>query len=105
MRHKTNWERVMSAIDSITGKRNAAAVQILREELGPKYARIVEKRAAARAIVYAYRATPEGQRKRREYARKYYRENREKCNAASLKCHKRRQAAKAGNSKTTKAEA
>ena len=28
----------------------------------------------------------------------------EKCNAASLKCHKRRQAAKAGNSKTTKAE-
>lgn len=46
MRHKTNWERVLSAIDSITGK----------------------------------------------------------CNAASLKCHKRRQAAKAGNSKTTKAE-
>lgn len=83
MRHKTNWERVLSAIDSITGKRNAAA---------------------ARATVYAYRATPEGQRKRREYARKYYRENREKCNAASLKCHKRRQAAKAGNSKTTKAE-
>lgn len=79
MRHKTNWERVLSAIDSITGKRNAAA---------------------ARATVYAYRATPEGQRKRR----KYYRENREKCNAASLKCHKRRQAAKAGNSKTTKAE-
>lgn len=105
MRHKTNWERVMSAIDSITGKRNAAAVQILREELGPKYARIVEKRAAARAIVYAYRATSEGQRKRREYARKYYRENREKCKAASTKCRKRRQAAKAGNSKTTKAEA
>ena len=92
MRHKTNWERVMSAIESITGKRNAEAVQILREELGPKYARIVEKRAAAMEWANAYRATPEGQRKILEYAHKYYHENKEKCNAATKRCRQKRMA-------------
>lgn len=83
----------MSAIDSITGRRNAAAVQVLREELGPKYARIVEKRAAASEWARAYRATPDGRRKRNEYARKYYRENREKCKAATTRCRKAKRSA------------
>ena len=48
MRHKTNWERVMAAIDSIRG--NKEAVEILRRELGPKYARIVEQREKVRAV-------------------------------------------------------
>ena len=102
MRHKTNWERVMSALDSIRG--NAEAVKILRQELAPKYAAIVAKRAKVRAAVYAWRKTEEGRRARQEYAKKYakqYREaNREKCNAASRECHRRKRererAAKAG---------
>lgn len=92
MRHKTNWERVMAAIDSIRG--NKEAVEILRRELGPKYARIVEQREKVRAAVYAYRATERGRRARQEYDKLYakqYREaNREKCNAASRECHRRK---------------
>ena len=92
MRHKTNWERVMAAIDSISG--NDEAVEILRQELAPKYAVIVSRREKARLAVYAYRQTEQGKRARQEYAKKYakwYREqNREKCNAASRECHRRR---------------
>ena len=88
MRHKTNWERVMAALDSIRG--NAEAVGILRQELAPKYAAIVAKRAKVRAAVYAWRKTEEGRRARQEYAKKYREENREKCNAASSKSHKSR---------------
>ena len=88
MRHKTNWERVMAAIDSIRG--NKEAVEILRRELGPKYARIVEQREKVRAAVYAYRATEQGRRARQEYAKQYREANREKCNAASRECHRRK---------------
>ncbi len=88
----------MAAIDSIRG--NNIAVSILRQELAPKYAAIVAKRAKVRAAVYAWRKTEAGRRARQEYAKKYREENREKCNAASRKCHKRRRereaAAKAG---------
>ena len=69
MRHKTNWERVMAAIDSIRG--NKEAVEILRRELGPKYAAVVAKRERIRRVVDAYRQTEEGRRKRKEYAEKY----------------------------------
>ena len=80
----------MSAIDSIEG--NAEAVDILRRELMPKYEGIVAKREKARAATYAYRATERGKAKRAEYGRKYYAENRERCNRASRECHRRRRA-------------
>lgn len=93
-RHKTNWERVVAAIESITG--NDEAVEVLKSELLPKYKAIVAKREKARNAAYAYRASERGRARHaeynREYSREYRAENREKCNAASRECHRRKRA-------------
>ena len=85
-RHKTNWDRVMAAIDSVKG--NAEAVAVLRQELAPKYALIVARREKARASAAAYRRTERGRAAKAAYAKKYRAENREKCNAASRDWHR-----------------
>lgn len=90
-RHKTDWERVIAAIDSIVG--NDEAVEVLRQELMPKYEAVVAKRDKVRDAVYAYRATARGKAKAAEYAKEYRKKNHEKCNKASRECHRRKRAA------------
>lgn len=93
-RHKTNWERVIAAIDSIVG--NEKAVEVLRRELMPKYEGILAKREKAKASAAKYRATANGRARHSEYNKAYAAEyranNRERCNRASVECHRRKRA-------------
>ena len=55
IRHKTNWERVVDALNSLEKSYDMSAVETLKRELLPKYEAIKAKRGKCRAQVYASR--------------------------------------------------
>ena len=72
IRHKTNWERVVDALNSLEKSYDMSAVETLKRELLPKYEAIKAKREKCRAQVYASRKRL-GRKHRHEYD-KHYRE-------------------------------
>ena len=72
IRHKINWERVVSALAALKTSWDKSAIQALEDELLPKYETVKAKRAKLRAQVYASRKRI-GRKDSAEYAA-YYRE-------------------------------
>jgi hypothetical protein len=72
IRHKINWERVVSALAALKSSWDKSAIQTLEDELLPKYETVKAKRAKLRAQVYASRKKL-GRKHSHEYD-KHYRE-------------------------------